>query len=94
MIAASQELRIEHVTIVSPESAVALNDVEVTVRNERIAAISPTSAVKPGSPRHSEGAVIDGRGLYLIPGLIDSHVHLGSITAACKNRSAAIRSCL
>ena len=45
----------------------------LTIRDERIAAVGPHTSVS--APR---GATrIDGRGLTILPGLIDSHVHLG-----------------
>jgi imidazolonepropionase-like amidohydrolase len=77
--AVAQDLRIAHVTVVSPESSRELTDTDVTVRDGRIAAISSASAVKNGLGEHRGLQTLDGRGLYLIPGLIDSHVHLGSI---------------
>ena len=73
-VAGSNELHIEHVTVVSPERSSAFTDAEVTLRDGRIAAIAKSPKV-----RRPSGTAIDGRGLYLIPGLIDGHVHLGSI---------------
>ena len=75
--AASQDLRIEHVTIVSAERSGALPDANVTVHEGRIAAIVP--AAKDMGGRRPGPPTIDGHGLYLVPGLMDSHVHLGSI---------------
>jgi imidazolonepropionase-like amidohydrolase len=72
------ELRIEHVTIVSPERSSPLRDAEVVVRQGLITAISSSGGAKR-SARTSQASAIDGRGLYLTPGLIDSHVHLGEI---------------
>jgi imidazolonepropionase-like amidohydrolase len=71
--AVSQDLVIEHVTLVSPERAAPRADVSVSIRAGRISAIGRTTPVRAGTPR------LDGRGLYLSPGLIDSHVHLGMI---------------
>lgn len=62
----AQDVRIEHVTVLSAERAEPARDTTVSIHNGRIAA---TAA----------GTVIDGHGLYLVPGLIDSHVHLASI---------------
>jgi imidazolonepropionase-like amidohydrolase len=75
--AVAQDLRIEHVTVISPETPRVLRDADVTVRAGRIATI--VSAVKDPPAQHVGAQILDGRGLYLIPGLIDSHVHLGSI---------------
>jgi imidazolonepropionase-like amidohydrolase len=70
--AAARELRIEHVTVVSAERSSPLRDATVVVRDERIVSVTAT-----GSPRASGGNtdVLDGSGLFLSPGLIDSHVH-------------------
>jgi imidazolonepropionase-like amidohydrolase len=78
--AAAQDVRIEHVTIVSPERPSPLPDATVYVHNDRIVSISPARSVaKQRSATRNEAEVIDGHGLYLAPGLIDSHVHLGSL---------------
>jgi len=51
-----------------------LRDQTVIVRGERIEAIGPASATDV-----PDGAfVIEGRGRYLVPGLVDMHVHLSS----------------
>ena len=41
--AAGQHLRIEHVTVVSPENSRAMPDVNVTVHDGRIAAVVPAA---------------------------------------------------
>jgi hypothetical protein len=75
----AQDLRIEHVAIVSPERSQPLRDATVSIHNGRIAAISNDRAAH--RPRSTKSGVdaLDGTGLYLTPGLIDSHVHLGAI---------------
>jgi cytosine/adenosine deaminase-related metal-dependent hydrolase len=45
---------------------------DVAIENRRIVAIAPTGDID------SRGTVVDGKGGYLIPGLSDMHVHLGS----------------
>jgi len=75
---ATADLQIEHVTVISPERAAPLRDATVVVHAGRIASVSSSAASARGQPS-SHVPVIDGRGLYLAPGLIDSHVHLGSI---------------
>jgi len=53
-----------------------LSDQTVLVEGETIARLGPTQSIKlhPGTRR------IDGHGMYLIPGLMDAHVHLESQT--------------
>ena len=72
-VGATADLRIAHVTIVSPERKAPLQNATVTVRDGRIAAITT------GSVPADAITTLDGKGLYLTPGLIDSHVHLGGV---------------
>ncbi|MGA8620306.1 MAG: amidohydrolase family protein [Candidatus Sulfotelmatobacter sp.] len=62
---------IENVTVLSPERIAPLPHAEVVIRDGRIAEIG-TSLV---AGRHARR--IDGSGRFLVPGLIDSHVHAG-----------------
>jgi imidazolonepropionase-like amidohydrolase len=62
---------IEDVTVVSPERAAPLAHADVVVRAGRIAQVVTERVAGPHARR------IDGRGRFLMPGLIDSHVHLG-----------------
>ena len=71
------DLQIEHVTIVSPERGSPMRDALVRVHDGRIVAISKASGATPRSSRDT--ITMDGSGLFLAPGLIDSHVHLGDI---------------
>lgn len=66
------DLLIRNVTVVSPERAQPLTDVDVAIDKGRILSISPHSA-RLGSAARQE---IDGERRYLVPGLIDGHVHL------------------
>jgi imidazolonepropionase-like amidohydrolase len=75
----AQDLRIEHVAIVSPERSQPLRDATVSIHDGRIAAISSNRAAQRSRSTKSEADALDGTGLYLTPGLIDSHVHLGAI---------------
>jgi imidazolonepropionase-like amidohydrolase len=68
------DFRIEHVTVISPERAQPLRDATVTVRGDRIVAVGSRQ-----SQTAVDETVIDGKGLYLTPGLIDSHVHLSDV---------------
>ena len=73
------DVRIEHVTIVSPERDSPLGDADVYIHDGRIASIATSGAPSPAAGAASTVTTIDGKGLYLAPGLIDSHVHLGAI---------------
>jgi imidazolonepropionase-like amidohydrolase len=65
------DLLIRDVTVVSPERAAPLAHANVLIREGRIVEVStrPLRAAR----------VIEGTGRYLIPGLIDGHVHLGEV---------------
>lgn len=80
------DVRIEHVTIVSPERESPLGDAEVYIHDGRIASITTTPS--PASGAASAFTTIDGNGLYLAPGLIDSHVHLGAIPGMTDEQEA------
>ena len=60
------------VTVLALDSDAAVPDQTVVVRGERIERVGPRAAVElaPGA------RVIDGRGRYLMPGLMDLHAHL------------------
>jgi imidazolonepropionase-like amidohydrolase len=65
---------IEDVTLISPERAQSLAHASVVIRNGRIAEIAPDLVAGPQATR------VDGRDRFLIPGLIDSHVHVDDLT--------------
>lgn len=71
----------EHVTLIDGSGAHAQNDMTVVVESDRIAMVAPSAVA--GQAR---GRRIDGRGKYLMPGLIDVHIHLrgptGQVTTA------------
>ena len=71
---AEKTLAIIGVTVVQPEQDsphAAMPDATVLIRGDRIVAVGPsaTTKVPDGATR------IDGRGRWLIPGMIDGHVH-------------------
>lgn len=70
---AATTLAIEHVTVFDSEAARMLPDRTVLVRGSRIAAVRAAgeSLALPEDARR-----IDGRGKFLLPGLIDAHVHI------------------
>ncbi|MDB6046728.1 MAG: hypothetical protein JWM63_5279 [Gammaproteobacteria bacterium] len=71
----ASDLRIDNVTIVSPERASPMRHASVLIHDDRIVRISAHSA-HPTKVGADSADVIDGTGLYLTPGLIDTHVHL------------------
>lgn len=62
---------IDDVTLIGGTDAAARAHSRIVIRDGRIAAIDPS-----GGPIADSARVIDGRGLFAIPGLIDGHVHL------------------
>jgi imidazolonepropionase-like amidohydrolase len=82
--ASAADLQIDHVTIVSPERESPFRDALVRVHEGRIVAISKSG---DATARSGQDA-IDGSGLFLTPGLIDSHVHLGAIPGMRRDQEA------
>jgi imidazolonepropionase-like amidohydrolase len=64
------DLLIEHVTVVSPEQSQPLTDRTVLIRDGRIVSVGQQAVAAKADTRK-----IDGRGKFLAPGLMDSHVH-------------------
>jgi imidazolonepropionase-like amidohydrolase len=80
------DLQIEHITIVSPERVTPMREALVRVHDGRIVAITRAR----GATTHSSKNFIsiDGSGLFLAPGLIDSHVHLSGIPGMTPEQEA------
>lgn len=76
--AVAQDVRIDHVTVVSPERSRPLRDATVYLHDGRILSISRTTST---ARQRAEAnlAIIDAQGLFLSPGLIDSHVHINDL---------------
>lgn len=53
-----------------------IRDAAVLVEGERIAAIGPTAEVEAAHPPNGVDEVVDGRRYGIVPGFVDSHVHL------------------
>jgi imidazolonepropionase-like amidohydrolase len=69
-VARAQDLLIEHVTLIDGTHA-PQPDMTVAVEGERIAAVTPSALA-----HRLKGRPIDAHGKYLIPGLMDVHIHL------------------
>jgi imidazolonepropionase-like amidohydrolase len=74
---------IADVTLVSPERAAPLEHAYVRLEAGRIAEVS--------SQPLKGGQLVDGRGKFLIPGLIDTHMHLGEVPGMAPPQLAAHR---
>ncbi len=66
---------ITDVTILSPENLGHLDRGSVLIENERIVRVERKASAEPPA----DATVVSGEGGFLIPGLIDSHVHLASV---------------
>jgi imidazolonepropionase-like amidohydrolase len=82
------DVLIEHVTVVSVERSSPLRDANVHIHDGRIASITAGGGAGPAAGATSSVTTIDGKGLYLAPGLIDSHVHLGAIPGMTDEQEA------
>ena len=65
-------LVIRHVTVIDVEAGRAEADRAVSIRGDRIVSVQPDG---DGS-RLQSGRTLDGRGLFIMPGLWDAHAHL------------------
>jgi imidazolonepropionase-like amidohydrolase len=65
-------LAITHVTLIDATGAAPQTDMTVFLADEQIAAIGPSKSVF--IPRKTK--TLDGTGKFLVPGLVDMHVHL------------------
>jgi imidazolonepropionase-like amidohydrolase len=65
-------LAITNVTVIDPETKRVMSGRSVYVKGDRIHAIVPAIS----RPRYRAARTIDGTGKFLIPGLMDMHVHL------------------
>ena len=71
---ARDNLLIENITLISPERNLPLNAAYVRVENGIITEVS-AAPIK----RQAGTAIVDGKGKFLIPGLMDSHVHVSNM---------------
>src|SRR5689334_327907 len=78
-------ITIDNVTIVDVVKGKLLPNMTVVVDGKRIASVAPSRKTRPGE-RHS-GDVMDGTGMYVIPGLWDMHVHVAFTNDAARIQS-------
>ena len=85
---ASQDrpMAITHVTLIDATGVPPQDDMTVVVTRNRISAIG--RSVEVAIPASAQ--MVDGTGLYMVPGLIDTHVHLfGDWTRTTRERAEA-----
>jgi cytosine/adenosine deaminase-related metal-dependent hydrolase len=63
------------------EQGTVLRNATVVLDGQRIADVGPASEVAERTPVHDDDVMVDGRRLGMIPGLIDTHVHLSETLA-------------
>ncbi len=83
-VLAPGDLVIRHVTVVSAERDAPRADTDVVIRGERIAWVGALAEPTDGT------TVLDGTGRYLVPGLIDGHVHLAALPGLSGAQAAAM----
>lgn len=65
-----------HATVIDGTGAAPRPDQDILVRGERIVAVGPSGSL--AGARQTDVHTVDLQGSYVIPGLIDSHVHLAT----------------
>lgn len=86
MAAPSREILFTNVRLVDPVAGRASGPASVLVRDGRILSVGP----KIAKPRRA--FVVDGRGRFLAPGLVDSHFHTNSTAAPLLNLAYGVTS--
>ncbi len=71
---ADKVVAITHVTVIDPKSASVKRDMTVVIRGDRIVAVRRSRIVES----IKAATTIDAAGKFLIPGLWDMHVHIGT----------------
>jgi imidazolonepropionase-like amidohydrolase len=75
MVSAAARTWIVGATVISAERPDAGQVLNVLIEGDRIAAVTATLPADAGR----NATIVDAKGKYLIPGLMDSHVHLASV---------------
>ena len=71
----AEELLLNNFTVVSDHLSAAQHNTQIRIVDGRITDVS----TEPLQPINPDATIIDGKGKYLTPGIMDSHVHVGSI---------------
>jgi imidazolonepropionase-like amidohydrolase len=81
-----RKIVIEHVTVIDGTGRPAIPDATVIIEGDRIARVSRTEIPIPAGAQR-----IDGRGKFLIPGMMDVHIHLHGGMSTPPDERAGIR---
>jgi imidazolonepropionase-like amidohydrolase len=76
MTATGADLLLTNATVLDPEAGEYLPDHRILVHGGEITEIGPAGVTAPRAVR-----VIDVRGMTVLPGLVDAHVHVTAVTA-------------
>jgi len=68
---AAATVAVQGVSLIDGTGAAPRDGVTILIRNGRIADVAPAGSVAPAAD-----IIVNGRGLWAVPGLIDAHVHL------------------
>ena len=75
-------LVIRNVTVIDGSGAPAFGPVNITIQDSTIGRVDPVDPINAGrgvvGTADEADRVIDGTGMYVIPGLVDGHVHVSS----------------
>ena len=73
---APARLVLQHATLIDAASPVARPGMSVVIEGERILRVDHDEQVDPAD--YPDARVLDADGLYLLPGLVETHAHLGT----------------
>ena len=76
-----ERLVIRGATVIDGTGGPAVGPMDIVVENDRIVSVSRATALDlaDGASRASGSRVIDGSGMYVMPGLIDAHTHMSTV---------------
>lgn len=76
-----ERLIIRGATVIDGTGGPAVGPMDIVVENDRIVSVSRATALDlaDGASRASGSRVIDGSGMYVMPGLIDAHTHMSAV---------------
>ncbi|PWK52990.1 amidohydrolase family protein [Pleionea mediterranea] len=83
VLVSASDIYLKNVTIISPNNSSPVKDAYVLIADDKISTISKSPINIPSNTK-----IINGEGRYLIPGLIDSHVHVSEMPGMIKGEKS------